>query len=93
MARKRNISIAVPADLPARYAALGLADRRAVLADVRARLTSLLRPATPGVAGRDGATVTVTAELPPRLETEEQVSADSRREPGEPVALPAGWRA
>ena len=92
MARTRNISIGVPAELHARYADLGMAARRAVLAEVRRVLERRL------VAGWS-ATETDLPDGPVRAQAlepkghEVQGTALARgtAEGDQSVTLPNGW--
>jgi hypothetical protein len=95
MVRTRNISIGVPADLHARYAGLGLAARRAVLAEIRRLLENRLQPAAPLECGGDTlARTSQEMQLPQSGVTKEEGTAPRIGMPGDvgaPVALPAGW--
>lgn len=92
MARTRNISIGLSAELHARYAELGLAGRRAVLAEVRMLLASRLQGAG-SAGGKEGGAaaaarhaVSATAPAPGRDESGQE---GFPQEAG--LTLPLGW--
>ncbi len=95
MVRTRNISIGVPTDLHARYAALGMAARRAVLAEIRRLLEDRLQPAAPlECLGNASACTTPGMMLPqPDLKKEEGTAlrVGLLGDVGAPVALPLEW--
>jgi hypothetical protein len=94
MGRTRNISVGVPAALHARYAALGMAARRAVLADVRALLESRLQAGVIGVGQADVETAAHGGlpSSPAGLNTEaEPAQGGMLADGGAAVALPSGW--
>jgi hypothetical protein len=91
MARTRNISIGVPAELHARYAELGMAARRAVLAEVRRVLERRLLL---GVPTEPHTSLCMTAARACSAPGHDPAAASSTAKPtddGLHVVLPNGW--
>ena len=90
MARTRNISIGVSAELHARYADLGMAARRALLAEVRRVLERCLVAGAPATDLSDGP-VRAQALEPKGCEGQGTGSARGTAGDDQSVTLPDGW--
>lgn len=91
MARTRNISIGVPAELHARYADLGMAARRAVLAEARRVLERRLLLGVPTEPDTPLCMTTARECSAPSHDAAAAPSTAEPRDDGMHVVLPNGW--
>ena len=91
MARTRNISIGVPAELHARYADLEMTARRAVLAEVRRVLERRLMLGVPTASDTPLCMTAVRACSAPGHDPTAEPSTAKPSDDGLHVVLPNGW--